>query len=163
MTTWLDPSGTFVHVAVADHDPAAMLRLCAARFVAGGFGLTGHGPGWLSATRGPVLDGHAQFQALSVHVESDGRTVRFSIRGLGRGFFPDSPVIGFLRAQVGSILAAYDSWVVQSTMSGPDPVWTMPTRHVVERQTVVARCRYCRVLTQVDAATCQHCGAAGFT
>lgn len=35
-------------------------------------------------------------------------------------------------------------------------------RQVVERQTVVARCRYCRALTPVDAPTCQYCGAGGF-
>lgn len=34
--------------------------------------------------------------------------------------------------------------------------------HVVERQTVVARCRFCRGMSPVDAPTCQHCGAASF-
>lgn len=34
--------------------------------------------------------------------------------------------------------------------------------HTVERQTVVARCRYCRALTPVDAPTCRYCGAGNF-
>lgn len=34
--------------------------------------------------------------------------------------------------------------------------------HIVERQTVVVRCKYCKTLTPVDAPTCQHCGAGGF-
>lgn len=32
-------------------------------------------------------------------------------------------------------------------------------RHVVERQVVVTRCRYCGALTPVDLAGCQNCGA----
>lgn len=35
-------------------------------------------------------------------------------------------------------------------------------RHVVERQVVVIRCKFCRKLTPVDHATCEHCGAPGF-
>lgn len=34
--------------------------------------------------------------------------------------------------------------------------------HTIERQTVVARCRYCRALTPVDAPTCRYCGAGNF-
>ena len=32
----------------------------------------------------------------------------------------------------------------------------------VERQVVVARCRYCGALTPVDGRRCEHCGATGF-
>lgn len=35
-------------------------------------------------------------------------------------------------------------------------------RHVVERQIVVVRCRFCTKLTPVDRATCESCGADGF-
>lgn len=35
--------------------------------------------------------------------------------------------------------------------------------HVVERQTVVTRCKYCGGLTPVDAKACQHCGAGNFS
>lgn len=38
-----------------------------------------------------------------------------------------------------------------------------PPSHVIERQTVVVRCRYCQTLTPVDGATCRNCGAAGFS
>lgn len=34
---------------------------------------------------------------------------------------------------------------------------------VVERQTVVVRCKYCRALTPVDDKTCHNCGAASFS
>jgi hypothetical protein len=38
-----------------------------------------------------------------------------------------------------------------------------PPSHIIERQTVVVRCRYCQTLTPVDGATCRNCGAAGFS
>ncbi len=37
-----------------------------------------------------------------------------------------------------------------------------PAQVVIERQVVVARCRFCRQLTPVDRPTCEHCGAAGY-
>jgi hypothetical protein len=35
--------------------------------------------------------------------------------------------------------------------------------HVIERQTVVVRCKFCRALTPVDAGVCQYCGAGHFS
>lgn len=35
--------------------------------------------------------------------------------------------------------------------------------HVVERQIVMVRCKFCQALTPVDGATCRHCGAGGFS
>ena len=37
-----------------------------------------------------------------------------------------------------------------------------PASHVIERQTVVVRCRYCQNLMPVDDHACRSCGAAGF-
>lgn len=34
--------------------------------------------------------------------------------------------------------------------------------HIIERQTVVVRCKYCQNLTPVDGHACRTCGAAGF-
>jgi hypothetical protein len=43
------------------------------------------------------------------------------------------------------------------------PVSVMPaSSHVIERQTVVVRCKYCQNLTPVDSHACRTCGAAGF-
>jgi fumarate reductase subunit D len=38
-----------------------------------------------------------------------------------------------------------------------------PPSQIIERQTVVTRCRYCKQLTPVDAPTCQHCAAPSFS
>jgi len=40
----------------------------------------------------------------------------------------------------------------------PRPVVT----HVIERQVVVVRCKFCKVLTPVDRDTCKECGSARF-
>lgn len=46
--------------------------------------------------------------------------------------------------------------------SGRSHAGPLVERHVVERQIVVVRCRFCRQLSPVDRPTCEHCGAAGF-
>jgi hypothetical protein len=35
--------------------------------------------------------------------------------------------------------------------------------HIVERQIVMVRCKFCQTLTPVDGATCRNCGAGGFS
>ena len=38
-----------------------------------------------------------------------------------------------------------------------------PAQHVIERQVMVVRCRYCQRITAVDLAGCANCGAANFS
>ncbi len=44
----------------------------------------------------------------------------------------------------------------------PQVMHSIVQRDVVERQVVVARCKFCQGLTPVDAPNCQHCGAFKF-
>lgn len=37
-----------------------------------------------------------------------------------------------------------------------------PAQQIIERQVVVARCKYCQKLAAADVENCQHCGAAKF-
>lgn len=169
----LDATGAYVHSAQAQHDPQAMLRLCVARFLSGGYTLTGQGPGWVSAMRG--FTGYGPLaQAHSITVRCDGWNVAFEIRGqLGFGFL-FVPQIDHI---VGETLAAYDSWMIQHAVMGPPPSQhgyppppsydqaphSRGPTHVVERQVVVVRCKFCQAHTPLDGAACQACGAAKFT
>ena len=47
-------TGAYAHTAHAQHDAPSLLRLCAQRFLSGGYHLTGQGPGWISAARGMI-------------------------------------------------------------------------------------------------------------
>ncbi len=176
-----DATGAFVHSAQAQHDPRAMLQLCVQRFVSGGYTLTGQGPGWVAAMRAQTghIFGHqpsALAQGHSITVRCDGWNVTFEIRGQhGFGFL----FLGELQAAVNATLAAYDSWMVQHAIMGPPPSqhgggypappsydqvpYSRGPTHVVERQVVVVRCKFCQAHTPLDAGTCQACGAAKFT
>lgn len=46
----------------------------------------------------------------------------------------------------------------KATKTKPEPV----REHTVERQVVVARCKFCAELTPVDHEKCKHCGAPKF-
>lgn len=44
----------------------------------------------------------------------------------------------------------------------PQPPTSVVQNHIVERQVVVVRCRFCAQLSPVDWNACQHCGAVKF-
>ena len=46
--------------------------------------------------------------------------------------------------------------------AAPLSVATVPSQ-IIERQTVVVRCKYCQALTPVDGPTCRNCGAGAFS
>lgn len=166
----IDATGAYVHVAQAQHDPQAMLRLCVSRFLAGGYSLTGQGHGWVSAMKpaaGYMFATSAFQQGHSITVRCDGWTVQFEIRGQ-LSFGP--LVIPEMDAAVYATLEAYNSWMVQHAVMGPPPSqhggYPPPpasTTHVVEKQVVVVRCKFCQAHTPIDRGTCQSCGAAKFS
>lgn len=55
-----------------------------------------------------------------------------------------------------------DPSLAAPTTTGTPQVQTYVERQLVERQVVVARCKFCKQLTPVDRRTCSHCGAPGF-
>lgn len=154
---------SFAHEAAAVHDALAFLRLAGQQLVAGGYMLTGHGQGWVSGQRGHRGYGFSGLDpAHAITIQSDGSRVRFEIVNRS-GTWADRDIV-LLNAAVSALMVAYDQARMRESLLGPPPgTYAPPSTHVVERQVVVARCRFCRGHTPLDAPTCQHCGATGFS
>jgi hypothetical protein len=153
----------YFHEALAAHDPASFLRFAGQQLVHGGYVLEGHGPGWINAARGPR--GHMTTGLNVGHrisIRTDGHRVRFDLTNLHRlwSMFETSPI----DAAVGALLVGFDQARIHESLFGPSSQGypPPPSTHVVERQVVVARCKFCRAHTPVDAPMCQHCGAGAF-
>jgi hypothetical protein len=161
----LTNSGTgFVHEVAAQHDPAAFLRLAGQQLISGGYLLTGHGPGWVSAQRPGRGYGIIGLDAAhAVTIRTNGLGVRFDLQNLARGWCRSD--LPHLHSALGALMMAYDAALVQQSLFGPPSAAypPPPSTHVVERQVVVTRCKFCRGHTPLDAPTCHHCGAAGFS
>lgn len=161
----IDASGAYVHKVSAQHDVTTLLRFFAQQLVAGGYHLTARGETWINAARG--LCGSAQGalgQAHTIAVGCDGWNVRVEIRGqFGFGFL----FLPHIDAAVNQVFSAFNSYMVQQSMMGPSSSphgYPPPSSvHVVEKQVVVVRCKFCQAHTPLDAGACRACGAAKFT
>ncbi len=159
----------YFHEAHAQHDPIALLRLAGQQLVGVGYQLTGHGHGWITAARSARGYGISGLDAAhNVTILADGSRVRFDIRSMSVWKPHD---VAAIDGAVGALLVSYDSMQVQQSLFGPPssgayapaPHSQRGPTHVVERQVVVVRCKFCQAHTPLDAGTCQACGAAKFT
>jgi len=150
----------YFHEAAAQHDAAAFLRLAGQQLISGGYILTGHGEGWITATRGA----RGLFWGIDyphqIMIRTDGTRVRFEVSSARQFGRHD---VGPFDNAVGALLATHDAVRVQESLFGPPQGYPPPpSMRIVERQVVVTRCKFCRGHTPIDAPSCANCGAAGF-
>ncbi len=95
-------------------------------------------------------------------VDFFGNPTSITVRGMlwidGQYVAGDHWAVSFVRRPLTQAPAATHQVVYVQSPVVPNPRY----EHTIERQVLVARCRYCQQITPVDLAACRNCGARGF-
>ena len=103
---------------------------------------------------------HDADRAHMLTVAATGRSLVFHFDAPSDGFFGDTPFSALGRKELEARARHAASCAEARAAEHPS---VAPTQQVViERQVLVARCRYCGQITPVNLSTCQGCGGAKF-
>jgi len=130
------------------------------------------GPNWLRANLMRPFGQDALHRPHALVVESDGSGVRITFEYHPSTKLPPGELMQIERFAT-AIMSDFSSWAIQQSFQQPPPPSYGcpppghgaygPPSHVVERQVVVIRCKFCQAHTPLDGPRCASCGAERFS